>query len=129
MQRVRIYRQAGSKLDEAALRALLAAAECQEVAQTAEAEAFVVILTPDLVDGPELESALKAAINARLCIVAIWPQGTTVGITPRAINKFGSDIIIWDAARLEGALSNDCKPHYDDPSGKPRREPETPRNC
>lgn len=129
MNRVRIYRPDDVTLNDAALRTLLSEAECAEAGPSDEADSLLIVLTPDLVDGPELEDALKAAVKASLCVVAIWPRGATVGVTPGAINKYASDIIIWDPARLQDTLGDDCDPHYDDPDGKPRREPVTPRNC
>jgi hypothetical protein len=158
MRKVKIYRCDGDDLDEDALAALLAAADCEAVEDgAAEAEEtadettaadaddteregdndvdgddepvpLIVVLGPCLDKDDGLEPALIKAVADDRQVICIWPIDAAGAAAPAAVGKYSADQIAWDPAKLKSALRREVAPHYDAPGGAPRAAPETPRH-
>ena len=131
MKKVRIYRPAGGLEMEDELRRLLDEAGC-EIAAEAEAAAgddgdegtdgdadeteindqvedtpaFIVVLTPDLGDDPNLQAALDEAEREGCTIIGLWPSASVGSVIPKAFEK-ADDTVAWDSASLREALGSD----------------------
>lgn len=149
MKKVRIYRPAGGLEMEDELRRLLDDAGC-EIAAEAEAEAaagdegtdgdadeteiddpvedtppFIVVLTANLGDDPNLQAALDEAEREGCTIIGLWPSASVGSVIPKAFEK-GDDTVAWDAPSLREALGSDT-PLCQAPDGGTVQTPRRPR--
>lgn len=143
----------GISADDAALKELLEAAECElidadddidaaedeitdkqdepvEVAANDDCDdtVVIVVLTPDCPSDEDLEAMVGRAIAKGERVVGMWPRGADVGVIPPCIDKFGDDTITWDPEPLRRVAQGE-KPQWQTPTGQPRAEPKTKRNC
>ena len=89
----------------------------------------VVVLAPECLEDLVLGDAVQEAVSRGCRVIGIWPQGSTDGRLPRAIEDYGASTVPWDPARLRDAIRPaTSSPDWSTPDAQPRPQPPTKRN-
>lgn len=114
MTPVHIYNPDAKAVTEAKLSLLLEEAGCTVVSTSDKAKSLIVIVTKELHDDSELESAVADALNAGRCVVALWPSPPNTDTAPEVLKKFAQEIP-WKAGAL--AKGSKCEAVEEDNPG------------
>ena len=141
MTKIIIYQANLDEVGEEELQALLDELECDEVEFVAfsddeaecseildDCDAIIIILAPGMGDDAVLATVLRIAATKNCRVVSVWPRGSTGFDLPEPIESYGTDVLPWDGAKINGAACGDADPSFENPDGEPREEPETERN-
>ncbi len=99
--------------------------ECRLVLEDCDA---TIIVVDNNIPLNLLEQLLKTA-SARNCrIIGVWSRSGGVTDLPPSIESYATDVLTWDAVKINGAASGTSEPKFEDPHGEEREEPATERN-
>ncbi len=143
MPRVRIYRKWLTDAELKALVDLLEEIGClvlleadeegepgiapDESEDTGAEEVLIVLISPDCDSDADLELEALRSAGAGCRIIGLWPKDIRTRKVPKALEKYGSDVVTWDPEKLRQSLQG-SQAQWETPAGTPRAAPITKRN-
>ena len=113
-------------------------AEAEELEDDAEPEVadetdgrddvLVVVVTPECVDDENVDKAVRRTLKGGGQVVGVWPEGSTGGKVPAAIERFGGSAVPWNVERIRDAIRRGVS-MWRNPDDTFRPDEKTKRNC